>query len=116
MDYETPDIVVRDVKGVTIVRLKNANLTGMLEIQHVTSELNQLIEKGVRKLVFDFKYVRHAGSAALGMLIALQKKMDARGGKMVISHSENIAELLTVSRTSSLFKQAGDPKAAFAMF
>jgi anti-sigma B factor antagonist len=115
-DYETPDLVVREVNGVTIVRLKNPNLTGMLEIQHVTSELDQLVEKGVRKLVFDFKYVRHVGSAALGMLIALQKKMDALGGKMVLSHSENIAELLKVSRTASLFKLAGDPKAAFAMF
>ena len=115
MDYETPDILVREVKGVTIVRLKNANLTGMLEIQHVTSELDQLLERGVRKLVFDFKYVRHASSAALGMLIALQKKVDKLGGKLILSHSENISELLRVSRTASLFTLADDPKAAFAM-
>ncbi len=115
MDYETPDLVVREVKGITIVRLKNANLTGMLEIQHITSELDQLIDKGVRKLVFDFKYVKHAGSAALGLLIAMQKKMDARGGKLVLSHSEKIHDLLHVSRTAGLFKLASDPKAAFAM-
>jgi anti-anti-sigma factor len=116
MDYETPDLVVREVNGVTIVRLKNSNLTGMLEIQHITSEFDQIIARGVRKLVFDFKYVRHAGSAALGLLIALQKKMDRLGGKMVISHSENIADLLTVSKTTSLFKCASDPKSAFTMF
>jgi anti-anti-sigma factor len=116
MDYETPDLVVREVKGITIVRLKNANLTGILEIQHVTGEFDQLLGKGIRKLVFDFKYVRHAGSAALGLLIALQKKVDQLGGKLVLSHSENIAELLQVSKTASLFKLAPDPKAAFAMF
>jgi hypothetical protein len=77
MDYETADLVVREVKGVTIVRLKNANLTGML--------------------------------------ISLQKKMDANGGKMILSHSENIRDLLHVSRTAGLFKLANDPKAAFAM-
>jgi anti-anti-sigma factor len=115
MDYETADLVVREVKGITIVRLKNANLTGLLEIQHVTSELDLLLSKGVRKLVFDFKYVRHIGSAALGMLIALQKKMDKLGGAMVLSHSENINDLLQVSRTASLFKLAEDPKTAFAM-
>jgi anti-anti-sigma factor len=115
MDYETPDLLVREVKGVTIVRLKNANLTGVLEIQHVTSELDQLLDRGVRKLVVDFKYVRHIGSAALGLLIALQKKMDKLGGKLILSHSENIADLLHVSRTASLFKLASDPKAAFAM-
>jgi anti-anti-sigma factor len=115
MDYETADLVVREVKGVTIVRLKNANLTGMLEIQHITSEMDQLVAGGVRKLVFDFKYVRHASSAALGLLISLQKKMDANGGKMILSHSENIRDLLHVSRTAGLFKLANDPKAAFAM-
>jgi anti-anti-sigma regulatory factor len=65
--------------------------------------------------VFDFKYVRHASSAALGLLIALQKKMDTNGGKMILSHSENIRDLLHVSRTSSLFRLADDPKSAFAM-
>jgi anti-anti-sigma regulatory factor len=116
MDYETPDLVVREVDGVTIVRLRNANLTGMLEIQHITFELNQLLDRGVRKLIFDFKYVRHASSASLGLLIALQKRMDSLGGTLVLSHAENIEELLSVSRTSKLFKQAKDPKAAFAMF
>jgi anti-anti-sigma regulatory factor len=116
MDYETPDLVVREVNGVVIVRLKNANLTGILEIQHISSEFDQLLARGVRKLVFDFKYVRHAGSAALGLLIALQKKLDGLGGKLVISHSENIADLLNVSKTASLFKLASDPKRAFAMF
>lgn len=116
MDYETPDLVVREVSGVTIVRLKNANLTGMLEIQHITSELNQLLDRGVRKLVFDFKYVKYASSASLGLLIALQKRMTSLNGTLVLSHSENIADLLNVSRTAHLFKLAKDPKAAFAMF
>ena len=116
MDYETPDLVVREVNGVTIVRLKNANLTGVLEIQHISSEFDQLLDRGVRKLVFDFKYVRYASSAALGLLIALQKKVDELGGKLVISHWENIGDLLQVSKTAGLFKRASDPKAAFAMF
>jgi anti-anti-sigma factor len=116
MDYETPDLVVREVNGVTIVRLKNPHLMGVSEIQHISSEFDQLLAKGIRKLIFDFKYVRHAGSAALGMLIALQKKVDKLGGKLVLSHSENISELLKVSRTASLFKLADDPKSAFSMF
>jgi anti-anti-sigma factor len=116
MDYETPDLVVREVNSVTIVRLKNPNLTGVLEIQHITSEFDQILSRGARKLVFDFKYVKHIGSAALGMMIALQKKVDRLGGTLVLSHSENIADLLKVSRTASLFKLASDPKSAFAMF
>jgi hypothetical protein len=50
------------------------------------------------------------------MLIALLRKMQAVGGAMVLSHPETIDELLTISRTGSLFKIAADPKAAVSMF
>ena len=116
MDYETTDLLVREIDGVTIVRVRYANLDGMQEMQRITAEIEQILERGVRKIIFDFKYVRHAGSAALGMLIMLQKKMNEIGGKLVLSHTENIHELLHVSRTASLFKQAADPREAFKMF
>lgn len=116
MDYETADIAVREIDGVTIVRLRAANLTGMVEVQHIAAELDLILGRGVRKIVLDFKYVVHAGSAALGLMIGLQKKVDKAGGKLVLSHAEKIAELLKVSRTASLFKLADDPKAAFKMF
>jgi anti-anti-sigma factor len=115
-DYETADLLVRNVQGVTIVRVRYPNLDGLIEIQRITAELDALLARGVRKLVFDFKYVKHAGSASLGLLIALQKKMDARGGTLVLSHAERVEELLSVSRTASLFKRAPDPRAAFKMF
>jgi anti-anti-sigma factor len=115
MDYETPDMVVREVDGVTIVRLREPNFTGVSEIQHVTAEIDGILARGVRKLIVDFKYVQFIGSAALGMLISLQKKIDAKGGKLVLSHSENIAELLKVSHTASIFKLAADPKVAMKM-
>jgi anti-anti-sigma factor len=115
MDYETPDMVVREMDGVTVVRLREPNFTGVNEIHHVTAELDAILARGVRKLVVDFKHVEFIGSAALGMLISLQKKVDAKGGKMVLSHSENIAELLKVSHTTSIFKLAADPKVAMKM-
>jgi anti-anti-sigma factor len=116
MDYETPELAVREVDDVTIARLREAHLTGTAEIQHVAAELDTILARGKRKLVVDFKYVRFIGSAALGMLISVQKKADKAGVKMILSHSENIAELLKVSHTGSLFKLAADPRAAFKMF
>ena len=110
------DVLVREIGGVTIVRLRNENLTGTLELQHIAAEVDGLIDRGAQRLVIDFKYVRHAGSAALGLLIRLQKRMNLSGGKMVLSHSEHIAELLRVSRTAGLFKQAADPRAAAKLF
>jgi len=116
MEYETEDYKVRDFDGVTVVRLKHANLTGLLEVNRIGEELKTLIERGVRKLVIDFKHVDHCGSSALGLLIALNRKMQEANGRMVLSHPEKIEELLRISRTASLFTLAAYPKVAVAMF
>jgi anti-anti-sigma factor len=116
MEYETQDYKVRNFEGVTVVRLKHANLTGLLEVNRLGDELKHLIAGGVRKLVVDFKHVNHAGSAALGLLLALNKRMNETGGTLVISHTEKLEELLRISRTASLFKRAPDPKTALSLF
>ena len=83
MEYETEDYKVRDFDGVTVVRLKNPNLTGLLEVNRIGEELKTMLDGGVRKLVIDFKHVKHCGSSALGVLIAIQKKMGRANGLMV---------------------------------
>src|SRR5438552_910494 len=112
MDYENDEYKVREMDGVTVVRFKNANLTGLLEVNRIGEEIKAMIDGGVKKLVVDFKHVQHCGSAGLGLLIALNKRMQATGGKLVLSHPENIEELLRVSKTTSLFTIAADPKLA----
>jgi anti-anti-sigma factor len=116
MEYETEDYKVRDFDGVTVVRLKNPNLTGLLEVTRINAELKAMIDQGVRKLVVDFKHVQHCGSSGLGLLIAVNKKMREAGGRVVLSHPENLEELLRISKTGSLFEMAADPKAAVKMF
>jgi anti-anti-sigma factor len=116
MEYETQDYKVREFDGVTVVRLKHANLTGLLEVTRLGEELRAMIDGGLRKLVIDFKHVEHCGSSALGMLISLNKQMQMAGGKVVLSHYEKIEELLRLSKTHTLFKLASDPKVAVAMF
>src|SRR3954464_15708247 len=115
MDYETPDMLVRVQDHVTIVRLRAANLTSTGDISRLTSSLEHLLSEGARRLIIDFKLVRHVGSSALGMLLALQMKLKGLGGRMVLSHPEHIAELLHVSKTAKLFELAADSKAALAL-
>src|SRR4051794_10546080 len=109
-EYETEDYKVRLFDGVTVVRLKHANLTGLLEVNRIGEEVKAMIARGVRKLVIDFKHVDHCGSAGLGVLIALDRAMREAKGRMVVSHPESIDELLRVSKTRSLFTLADDPK------
>jgi len=116
VDYETDDYKVRALGHVTVVRLKNANLTSALEVNRITEEIKGMIDGGIRKLVLCFKHVEHCGSAGLGMMISINKKIKDAGGRLVLSHPENIEELLRISKTGSLFKIASDPKAAVHLF
>ena len=115
MDYETPDILVRVQERVTIVRVKTENLTSMNDIGRLSGSMNRILSEGTLRLVIDFKLVKHIGSAALGLLISMQKQMKELGGRMIISHPEHIAELLEVSQTVKLFELAPDTKAAFEL-
>ena len=114
-DYETDEYKVRHYEGVRVVRFKTQNLTGILEVNRISDEIQNMIAQGVRKLVLDFKHVEHCGSAALGMMIAVNRKMQDVSGKLVLSHPEKIEELLRVSKTQKLFQLADDPKIAVEM-
>lgn len=116
MDYETPDLLVREIHGVCIVRLRNPALSAPAEVQRIQAEIVQLLKTRTRKLVIDFKYVDYLSSAALGLLLTVHKEMERVQGKLVLSHTEKIAELLRVSQTEKLFVVAPDPKEAYKLF
>jgi anti-anti-sigma factor len=108
------DLSVRERDGVTIVRF---NIEGLLghEVDLLSARIRALIDEGARKLVLDFKHVRFAGSAVLGMLLSLSKAMSAAGGKVVLSHPEHITPLLKVTHAERLFTLAPDAKTAMAL-
>ena len=87
------DLTIRERNGVTIVRFNLESLLGP-DVEHMTDRIRTLIDGGVRKLVLDFKHVRYAGSAALGMAMSLAKAIERVDGKMALSHTEYIEELL----------------------
>ena len=115
MDYETEDMVVMEKDGVVIVRFRLETMAGLHENDRIQAEINAMLARGVRKLVLDFKMVRFISSATLGTMIATQKAMKELKGQLVISHPENLHELLEVSKTAKLFTTASDARTAVKM-
>ena len=113
MEYETSDLLVRVQDQVTMVRFRAESLTSTVEVARISEALEGIVEDGARRLVLDFKNVRNAGSAALGMMISVQKKLKAMDGKMAVSHPENIESLLRISQTGRLFNLFPDSREAF---
>jgi anti-anti-sigma factor len=115
MSEISPDLVIRQRGAITIIRIKTANLTSILDVTRMNRDIAELIAAGQTRLVLDLKYVRYAGSAALGMLLDIANRIRSAGGKLVLSHPENIEELLRVSKTIRLFTLAPDPREAIRM-
>lgn len=115
MDRDAAYFVVRNEGDVTIVRLKTANLTGIVDVNQISTELSAMVNGGCRKLVLDMKNVQFMGSAGLGMLLALTQSLRSQKGRLVLSHPESIMELLTVSRTTRLFETAANPRDAIEL-
>lgn len=115
MEQETSDYSLRTQGDAIIVRLKATNLTSVLDVNRISTGLNELIDTGTRKIVLDLKDLQYAGSAALGMMMSLGRKMEELKGHLVLCNTEQIRTLFQVTRTAKLFKIAETPAAAIAM-
>jgi anti-sigma B factor antagonist len=108
-----------DSQGVTLVRLLDRELIDGIGIENLGQELLGLIESEDRsKLVLDFSLVDFLGSAALGKLIALHRKVAAKNGMMrLCCICPDIHDVFTTTKLDRVFgieDNAADAVAAFA--
>jgi anti-sigma B factor antagonist len=107
---------IREIDGVTVVRLLDPRVAEAVGVGDVARELVQLIEtEGREKLVLNLSSVQFLASAALGELIAVHKKVAAHNGcmKLCCVHPE-LGRLFTVTRLDSLFDIAASEADAVA--
>ena len=112
MEHQTNDYALVEQDNICVVRLRLPNLLNIVDVNRIGDQLNGIIDRGARRLVLDLKKTSYLGSAALGMLLALSKKVRDTNGRMIISHPEHLLPLLKVSRTERLFELAVDPREA----
>lgn len=111
------DLIVRQHDDLTIVRINSEQLDGALEVQRVSGAIAHVIAASASgKIILDLKRVRYFSSAGLGMLIDLTQRAKAKGGKLIISHPENVMPMIKVARMGRLLNLAEDPKAASKLF
>jgi anti-anti-sigma factor len=90
--------------GTAVVRLTGALSMGS-SLSLVDSQVRQLIEDGVSKLVIDVTGVTHADSSGLGFLVHANGTLDAKGGGMrVAGVGHRLNDLLTLTRVDQLLK------------
>ena len=100
-----PKMTISDRDGVCVVVFEDRKILEQLAINDIGSRLTQLAEARTEpKLLLDFQNVEHLSSAALGMLITLNKQMHERQGRLVLAGIQpQIYEVFKITRLNKLF-------------
>lgn len=98
-------LTVKETDGVRVVEFADRKILDELCISEIRDELSKLVEgaNGV-KLLLSFKNVEHLSSAALGVLITLNKQVSDQKGKLKLSDiTPQIFEVFKITRLNKLF-------------
>jgi anti-sigma B factor antagonist len=91
---------------VSVAEFADRKILEELSIAEIGEELAKLVAETPQiKLVLNFKNVEHLSSAALGMLITLNKQVNEHGGKLKLSDiTPQIFEVFKITRLNKLFE------------
>lgn len=118
MDQPSSHLKIRQADGVAHVEFADRKILEELSIQEIGEELDRLVESlpGAR-LLLNFKNVDHLSSAALGMLVTLNKKVKERGGELKLSDiNRQIFEVFKITKLNRLFEIHDTAEQATAAF
>ncbi len=109
---------VTSTGGVKVVGFSDRKILDELCIAEIQEELTQLVDEadGI-KLLLSFGLVDHLSSAALGVLITLNKQVKERKGRLKLSDiSPQIYEVFKITRLNKLFDIHDTTEQALAHF
>ena len=87
------------IEGDVAVLLLGGKLMGGIETDILYDQLADLVAKGYKKIVIDFKGVKWINSPGIGVLIMWLRLLRESGGDMVFSHpGEKIKRYLEITK------------------
>jgi anti-sigma B factor antagonist len=106
MPEERHHLSVKNSDGVTVVEFADRKILDEPAISEIGDELYKLVAgtKGAR-LLLNFKNVEHLSSAALGVLIKLNKLVCEHHGRLKLSNiTPPIFEVFKITRLNKIFE------------
>ena len=109
------DISVRETSGVSVM-----DFTGNLDTNTspaAESVVNQLLEGGSAKIIFNFMNLNYISSSGLRILLSTAKKMKTSGGKMMVCNlNDTVQEVFDISGFAAILDLASNEEEALAAF
>jgi anti-sigma B factor antagonist len=92
---------VQQIGDNTIVEFTSSSLMDPIELEQIAQELYKLIdEQDKRRIILDFEKVQYLSSQAIGILLAMQKKLSAlkKSNLILCGVGARLMELLRITR------------------
>ncbi len=118
MTEQHTHLTISESNGIKVIRFTERKILEELSISEIGDELSKLVtdSPGV-KMLLNFERVEHLSSAALGMLITLNKRVKEQGGKLKLSDiAPQIFEVFKITRLNKLFGIYGTAEQALSSF
>lgn len=106
MPVVSPDLNIRQAGPVIVIEFKDRRLTDQMQIQRIGQQLTALVDANNPPLiVIGFGKVEFLSSAALGLLISLEKSISARSGRLGLAAvSKDLLKIFTLLKLHKLAK------------
>ncbi len=118
MAEDQPHLSVKNSGGINVVEFADRKILDEMSIAEIADELTEIVGKMSKvQLLLNFKNVEHLSSAALSMLITLNKQVNERKGMLKLSDiAPPIYEVFKITRLNKLFSVYGTAAEALADF
>jgi anti-sigma B factor antagonist len=96
---------VEERDGVTCILFVDRNILDEANIQQIGAEISEVIDqRDTPAILISFMEVDHLSSAALGVLITLNKKVADKGGQLRLTNiDQQIMEVFKITKLDQLF-------------
>ena len=105
MQREVTSVKVREFKRNDVVILElTGRLTEGTDTQALSTKLNEMIDDGMTKLIFDLNKVHWIDSSGLGLLIRGYTRMQKNGGELKLARvTRSVNSLLQMTKLTTVF-------------
>ena len=108
---------VRQDQGKTVVEFKTESLMSSLDLEKMSASLMSLVDaEGHRDVILDFTTVKYLSSQAIGIILALHRKLTQADGRLVLCGvGPQLLQLLKITRLNLVLKVVPSLKEALAL-
>jgi anti-anti-sigma factor len=101
----TDDLTINERKVGDIVIVELEGDLDAFTVQEVRRRLNEMMEKGVNRIVLNFSKLRYINSTSIGVLVGRLRQIRERDGDMVLAElNDRINRIITLVGGRRLFR------------